>query len=81
MVVTAYCLQSNTSTGRSPAPGTAAAGTSIPIGFRFWVPGYGEAVVRDRNAHYGPDELDVWFGSCSQAVRWGRQTLAVVPRS
>jgi|GEM_PF-3306967 3D (Asp-Asp-Asp) domain-containing protein len=81
MTVTAYCLRSATSSGTSPASGTAAAGASIPIGSRFSVPGYGEVVVTDRNANYGPDELDVWFPTCAQAVRWGRQSLAVVTRS
>ena len=81
MTVTAYCLRSATSSGTSPAPGTAAAGASVPIGSRFSVPGYGEVVVTDRNANYGPDELDVWFPTCAQAVRWGRQSLAVVTRS
>lgn len=80
MTVTAYCLRSKTSSGTSPAPGTGAAGASVPIGSRFSVPGYGEVVVTDRNANYGPDELDVWFPTCAQAVRWGRQSLAVIER-
>lgn len=81
MTVTAYCLRSSTSSGSSPAVGTAAAGPAVAIGSRFAVPGYGEVVVTDRNANYGPDELDVWFPDCAQAVRWGRQSLAVVART
>ena len=81
MTVTAYCLRSATSSGSSPSAGTAAAGSGVPIGSRFAVPGYGEVVVTDRNANYGLDELDVWFSDCAQAVRWGRQSLTVVARS
>ncbi len=79
MTVTAYCLRSNTSSGASPGPGTAAAGPMVPLGSRFSVPGYGEVVVRDRNANYGPNQLDVWIADCNQAVRWGRRTLDVTP--
>lgn len=81
MTVTAYCLRSSTSSGASPSAGTAAAGAGVAIGSRFAVPGYGEVVVTDRNANYGPDELDVWFSDCAQAVRWGRQSLTVIARS
>ena len=79
MTVTAYCLRSNTSSGAPPTPGTAAAGPMVPIGSRFSVPGYGEVVVRDRNANYGPNQLDVWLADCNQAIRWGRRTLEVTP--
>jgi 3D (Asp-Asp-Asp) domain-containing protein len=51
----------------------------VPIGSRFSVPGYGEVVVRDRNANYGPNQLDVWLADCNQAIRWGRRTLEVTP--
>jgi 3D (Asp-Asp-Asp) domain-containing protein len=80
MTVTAYCLRSLTASGTVPSPGSAAAGSSVPLGTRFSIPGYGEAVVTDRNANYGPDELDVWFPNCAQAVRWGRQSLTVIAR-
>ena len=79
MTVTAYCLRSNTSSGAPPRPGTAAAGPMVPLGSRFSVPGYGEVVVRDRNANYGPNQLDVWLADCNQAIRWGRRTLDVTP--
>lgn len=79
MNITAYCLTSRTSTGSAPSAGVAAAGSMVPIGTRFLVPGYGIAVVGDRNANYGPNELDVWFADCRRAVQWGRRFLTVTP--
>lgn len=79
MTVTAYCLRSSTSSGAQPGPGTAAAGPMVALGSRFRVPGYGDVVVRDRNATYGPDQLDVWLADCNQAIQWGRRTLDVTP--
>ncbi len=59
--------------------GTIAADTDYyPFGTRMYVPGYGWGVVEDRgSAIKGPDRLDLYFSSHSDALEWGRQRLAV----
>ena len=49
-----------------------------PFGTVMEVPGYGRAEVRDRGgAITGPARLDVFFPTHTQALQWGRQSLAV----
>lgn len=62
-----------------PHDGTIAADTRYyGFGTRMYVPGYGYGVVEDRGgAIKGPARLDVFYRSHGDALRWGRQKLAV----
>ena len=62
-----------------PEDGTIAADTNYyPFGTRMHVPGYGWGVVEDRGgAIKGPDRIDLYFDSHSDALLWGRKKLAV----
>ncbi len=59
--------------------GTIAADTKYyPFGTRMYVPGYGWGMVRDRGgAIRGPDRIDLYFESHSEALAWGRKRLQV----
>jgi len=59
--------------------GTIAADTKYyPFGTRMHVPGYGWGVVEDRGgAIKGPNRIDLYFDSHSEALAWGRRKLPV----
>ncbi len=63
-----------------PKDGTIAADTShYPFGTRMFVPGYGWGRVEDRgSAIKGPDRIDLFFSSHSEALRWGRKKVTVL---
>lgn len=63
-----------------PQEGTIAADTKYyPFGTRMNVPGYGWGVVEDRGgAIKGPDRIDLFFDSHSDALVWGRKKVRVV---
>lgn len=63
-----------------PQEGTIAADTKYyPFGTRMNVPGYGWGVVEDRGgAIKGPDRIDLFFASHSDALVWGRKKVRVV---
>ncbi len=62
-----------------PEDGTIAADTRYyPFGTRMHIPGYGWGVVEDRGgAIKGPDRIDLFFDSHSDALKWGRQKVKV----
>ena len=62
-----------------PKDGTIAADTRHhPFGTRMYVPGYGYGVVEDRGgAIKGPNRLDIYYRSHSEALEWGRQHVKV----
>ena len=62
-----------------PEDGTIAADTRYyPFGTRMYIPGYGWGVVEDRGgAIKGPDRIDLFFDSHSDALKWGRQKVQV----
>jgi len=62
-----------------PRDGTVAADTRYyRFGTKMYVPGYGPGVVEDRGgAIKGPDRIDVFFDSHSDALEWGRRHVAV----
>ncbi len=62
-----------------PEDGTIAADTQYyPFGTRMYVPGYGWGVVEDRGgAIKGPDRIDLYYKSHSDALKWGRRKVAV----
>lgn len=74
---TAYCLQGRMADGtfvrsRSAASNRHPLGTRIRLTGRQAGPGgYRKYVVRDRIGH--GTELDLWTGSCGEAIRFGRR--------
>ena len=60
--------------------GTIAADTKYyPFGTRMYVPGYGWGIVEDRgSAIKGPDRIDLYFDSHSDALEWGRRNVRVL---
>ncbi len=62
-----------------PHDGTIAADTKYyPFGTRMYVPGYGQGVVEDRGgAIKGPNRIDLYFDSHSDALTWGRKKVRV----
>jgi cystine transport system substrate-binding protein len=76
---TAYALRGRTATGLPTSWGVAAVDPSvIPLGTRFFVPGYGEAVAADTGSAVQGAEIDLWFPSTAQALAWGRRTVTIV---
>lgn len=66
-----------TASGARAKKGTIAADVAIPFGVRMDVPGYGRGVVQDRGGAIKGDHIDLFFKSHEEALRWGRQRLAV----
>ena len=68
-----------TACGAKAEEGTIAADTSqYPFGTVMYIPGYGYGRVEDRGtAIKGPSKIDIYFHKHKQALRWGRQELAV----
>lgn len=62
-----------------PQDGTIAADTKYyPFGTRMYVPGYGWGTVEDRGgAIKGPDRIDIFYNSHTEALQWGRQKVLV----
>lgn len=76
---TAYAIRGRTATGLATAPGVAAVDPAvIPLGTRFYVPGYGEAVAADVGSAVRGHEIDLWFPTLAQARAWGRRTVTIV---
>lgn len=63
-----------------PEDGTIAADTKYyPFGTRMYVKGYGHGVVEDRGgAIKGPNRIDLYFNSHSDALAWGRKKVQVI---
>ncbi len=63
-----------------PEDGTIAADTRYyPFGTRMYVPGYGWGRVEDRgSAIKGKSRIDLYFGSHSDALAWGRRRVRVI---
>jgi len=79
VAATAYAIHGRTSTGLPTGWGVAAVDPGvIPLGTRFFVPGYGEAVAADVGPAVRGNEIDLWFPSLAQARAWGRRTVSIV---
>jgi 3D (Asp-Asp-Asp) domain-containing protein len=77
---TAYGLSGNTASGLPTGPGICATDPSvIPLGTRFYVPGYGECVAADTGSAIIGDRIDVWL-PYRRALAWGRQTVTITFR-
>jgi 3D (Asp-Asp-Asp) domain-containing protein len=78
---TGYALGGTTATGLPVGWGVAAVDPSvIPLGTRFVVPGYGEAVAADIGGAVRGNTIDLWFPSVAQAQSWGRRTVTITLR-
>ena len=80
MVVSAtgYALTGRTATGIPVGVGVAAVDPSvIPLGTRFEVPGYGQAVAADVGSAVRGAKIDLWFPTRAQALAWGRRTVTI----
>jgi 3D (Asp-Asp-Asp) domain-containing protein len=78
---TGYALGGTTATGLPVGWGVAAVDPSvIPLGTRFVVPGYGEAVAADIGGAVHGNTIDLWFPSVGQAQAWGRRTVTITLR-
>jgi 3D (Asp-Asp-Asp) domain-containing protein len=77
---TAYGLPGHTASGLPTGPGICATDPSvIPLGTRFYVPGYGPCVAADTGSAIIGDRIDVWL-PYGQALAWGRQTVTITFR-
>jgi 3D (Asp-Asp-Asp) domain-containing protein len=73
-----YALRGGTATGIPAGWGVAAVDPSfIPLGTRFTVPGYGEAVASDTGGAIQGAEIDLWFPTVAAAQAWGRRTVTI----
>lgn len=78
---TAYTIRGRTASGLPTSWGVAAVDPAvIPLGTRFFVPGYGEAVAADVGSSVRGNKIDLWFPSHARARAWGRRTVAIVIR-
>jgi 3D (Asp-Asp-Asp) domain-containing protein len=68
-----------TATGSRARRGYVAADWRVfPPGTRLYIPGYGEAVVKDRGGAVEGLHIDVFMDTREEALRWGVQTIDVV---
>ena len=75
---TGYSLPGHTATGLPVGWGVVAVDPSvIPLGTRFTIPGYGEAVAADTGSAVRGRDIDVWFPTLAQARAWGRRTVTI----
>ena len=78
VTATGYALPGRTATGLPVGWGVAAVDPSvIPLGTRFSVPGYGEAVAADIGGAVRGATIDLWFPTVGQAQAWGRRTVTI----
>ena len=73
--ITAYTATGNPcANGNYPTDGYTVACNSLDFGTRIYIEGVGERVVEDRGPSYlGSEWLDLYMGSYSSCVQWGRQ--------
>jgi 3D (Asp-Asp-Asp) domain-containing protein/peptidoglycan hydrolase CwlO-like protein len=78
---TCYCLTGGTASGLPVGPGIAATDpTVIPMGTRFYVPGYGNAVAADTGSAVKGADIDLWVADCNKASAWGRRQVTITFR-
>jgi len=81
VVATGYSMGGRTATGVPTGWGVAAVDPSlIPLGTRFEVPGYGEAVAADIGSSIHGAVIDLWFPTGAQARAWGRRSITITIR-
>ena len=73
MLVTAYCDAGRMADGNWVHQGAAAGGWDLPFGSLVEVSGMGVFMVEDRGSAVDPGHIDVWMGSCGDALYFGRE--------
>ena len=75
---TGYSMRGRTSTGAPVGWGVVAVDPStIPLGTRMTIPGYGEGIAADTGSAIRGASIDLWFPTLAQARAWGRRTVTV----
>jgi 3D (Asp-Asp-Asp) domain-containing protein len=77
MLITAYCDAGRMADGNWVHQGAAAGGWDLPFGSLVEVSGLGVFMVEDRGSAVQPGHIDVWMGSCGDAMYFGREWRAV----
>ena len=73
-----YSLPGRTASGLQVGRGVVAVDPSvIPLGARFFVPGYGPAVAADMGTAVKGLLIDLWFPTSAEAAAWGRRTVTI----
>jgi 3D (Asp-Asp-Asp) domain-containing protein len=68
----------STATGMAAGFGVVAVDPSvIPLGTRLYIPGYGYGVAADTGGSIKGTRIDLCFETLSEALAWGRRTVAV----
>jgi 3D (Asp-Asp-Asp) domain-containing protein len=81
VVAVAYTLEGSTASGLPVGYGVAAVDPSvIPLGTRFHVPGYGDAVAADTGGAVRGSMIDLWFPTLAEARAWGRRSVLITIR-
>jgi 3D (Asp-Asp-Asp) domain-containing protein len=76
-----YTLEGDTASGLPAGYGVAAVDPSvIPLGTRFHVPGYGDAVAADTGGGIRGAMIDLWFPTLAEAAAWGRRPVLITLR-
>ena len=78
VTATGYSMRGRTSTGAPVGWGVVAVDPStIPLGTRMSIPGYGEGFAADTGAAIRGATIDLWFPTLAQARAWGRRTVTI----
>jgi 3D (Asp-Asp-Asp) domain-containing protein/peptidoglycan hydrolase CwlO-like protein len=78
VVATGYSLKGHTATGAPAGWGVVAVDPStIPLGTRLTIPGYGEGVAADTGSAVSGARIDLWFATTEQAAAWGQRTITI----
>jgi len=81
VLAVAYTLEGSTASGLPVGYGVAAVDPSvIPLGTRFHVPGYGDAVAADTGGAVRGAMIDLWFPTLAEARAWGRRSVLITIR-
>ena len=81
VLAVAYTLEGSTASGLPVGYGVAAVDPSvIPLGTRFHVPGYGDAVAADTGGAVRGAMIDLWFPTPAEALAWGRRSVLITIR-
>jgi len=78
VVATGYSMGGTTAAGLPVGWGTVAVDPStIPLGTRMTIPGYGEGVAADTGSAIQGAAIDLWFPTTQQALSWGRRVVTI----
>jgi 3D (Asp-Asp-Asp) domain-containing protein len=78
VTATGYSMRGRTSTGAPVGWGVVAVDPStIPLGTRITIPGYGEGFAADTGSAIRGATIDLWFPTLAQARAWGRRTVTI----